>query len=246
MNTTRATAVRVLTVLVPGLMLPGIGFTQEFYDWNSKTQPPVALDQALRKAQESVGNEYYCTSAHLYGDKIGSAASGRWAFTFGAEDGSAKGVQIDAEGHLRVDTYVQPLPSHLKSVKGLSDVKNVFEEFLREQDLEGAVTFGEVVTMSVRTRSFQIHEMLESGDWSTETTLVTGPQSDGFVVRVYKDVSSRQPAIIAEGYAVYWLRAENVFRIDEASVIVEIDYGPKVPPQLVRRLFNIFPELGTE
>jgi len=239
--------VRVLACVVIGTAFFGHAHTQEFYSWNSRNQPSVSINEALRKAQHAVGDDYYCTFARLYGNKSGTTEDGRWSLDFGSKDGSAKTVQVDAAGEVRIDSYLHPTPKRLKAISTLAEVRAVFEEFLKGQNLQGDVTSGESVTMSVGSRTYHVHQMLETGEWSTDTSRVVGPKADGFVVRASVDTPLRQRAIVAEGYAVYWLRAENVFRMKDGkhSLVIEIDYGPNVSQPLIRRLFELFTVAGT-
>jgi len=238
----------IVLAVISLLAVGGLGraLHATLYDWNSRLRPALSIDEALGKAREAMGREvahrYYCLSVDLYGNKNGQPRPGTWSLDFGAEDGSKKIVHVTLDGVVTVKDYLAAEPS-VTPLARVADAAHVLHRFLDNEGLRGTITADDsAVTLAVNTRTYQVYAMSADGQWSDDLHSVIGPRTDGFIVRVSQEGTARQQDLVAEGHAVYWMHNREVYHTSDrrATLVVEVDFGPSVPREVINRIFNLF------
>jgi len=234
----------VISLLAVGSLCRALNAT--LYDWNSRLRPDLSIDAALGKAREVMGREaahrYYCTRVRLYGNAEGKARPGNWSLDFGAEDGNMKLLSVTLDGAVTLNDY-RPWEPSVTPLARVGDAANVFQRFLDREGVRGTITTADnAVTLAVNTRPYRVHTMSDDGQWNDDLHSVIGPRTDGFIVRVSQEGSARQQDLVPQDHAVYWARNMHIYHTADrrGTLVVEFDYGPNVPRELVGRIFDLF------
>lgn len=174
----------------PGLLrmvnLPPHG---DSYTWNPKKRPPIALPQALQRAEALLGEDakqWYCIEVRLYGNKTHDGKECSWNFTYATKDGSQKRVYIheDGEGVVeRLNGAIEWLKDEEGRRTGLEDIATRLNAVLAANGYaELATVTDNKLVLRLRPRTYRIHQKTESGDFGDELVEVIGPKSDGILI----------------------------------------------------------------
>ena len=229
------------------------------YDWNPKQRPPVSLAKALSRAQKAIdkldnGKDYYCIDAHMLGNKDGTAEDGAWWLIYARNDGQQQYVGIlFRSGIVEVDVknYMPPDPKLDGQIKNIDDAEKIISDFLKAHNLKGTVIRdGSIVTVSVNVRQFNIHTSLDSGEFSKETKVATGPSAKGFILKIHERKLQAHHRNFGFGYPFdpfeydrpYSISYPHTFVSSHAGkeLYVQIDYGRNFSDKMAIRIFDLF------
>ena len=229
--------------LVGALAAVAVG---SMYSWNGLHRPKISLRRALEMATEAIDDDnFYCVGAYLYGNEEGAATPGAWNLIFSRTNGRKKYVAVpfnDYNDKVMVTDVLPRLPGPDCKVHSFKDVERVFREILDGIQPDAAIAVeDDKIVISHATRKFLVHTRNEDGTFSHDVHATVGPSCDGFVMRV-REVSSGSEKRARFDLQSYFNRAANRFVTDDPAkeLLVTLDFGERVPEEVVVRLFKPF------
>lgn len=233
-----------LLILLLILLVPSLQIAATTYEWHYKVRPPVSLPVAHGLAARAINDEAsFCIDASLVGNKEGTPSPGHWTLLFSNGNGEQHYVYVDMESHVSVERVLHKAPPGDSRIASSTDALRVLPEFLKSQRIDGTVMMvNDVVVVNVKSRTFQVHELREDGEFSETLQTITGPSRNGFVVYIQQQAAEYRLPTQHNVQSPYFARASNRFASSEKgmSLSVVIEYGHAVPIELVSRVLGLF------
>jgi hypothetical protein len=213
------------------------------YFWNANKRPPVALQEALRRADKLLGDDAknrYCIGVMLYGNKKGDGKFGIWNLQYCTEDGPVKMVYIDSQtgkGHVELWKGSIDLFKKVGRRTGLKDIATRLNKVLKDFGYteRAAVTKNKLV-LRARTRKYQVHPYIEggfgeNGGFGEDLVEVIGPKHDGVIIEAFEsgNAGGEPPFFSSHDLGKYWQsnRSNHLLTGKNRYVTVDIRYGEK-------------------
>lgn len=223
----------LITVTV-AVLVASTSFASLFM-WNPKKRVPIPLSEALKHAEDLLGDDAknrYCTLVSLNGNEKGDGKEGAWNLIYDANDGSRKHVYISMDGTSDVSLVHGPIDWEWGKTEGrrvsLEDVKERLTALFKEHQIDAPVVIeGDTLHCEFKTREFEIHVRQQDGTYSDQLTKIVGPLRDGFVIEASQTNAHDRSLSYTQGSDPYWIphRSTYVMTKEETYLKVEIKYG---------------------
>jgi hypothetical protein len=220
------------------------------YGWVDTNRPPVTLAAALEKGQSLLADDasrYYPVGVSLYGNAEGDGKGGAWNIFYGCSDGSKKHVYVNMQGEANIKDWNGPVDKMATKgrVNGLVDLKQRLEKFMasHEMPLDTIELNDTSLSIRSRTREFQLHPELDSGEYGQETVAVIGPKAKGVVIDVVLH-SKEPPAKPYRWKGPYWGITEQNYILANGNGYLELSFlhGSALSSEIVNRMERCFGE----
>ena len=216
------------------------------YVWVDTKRPPVAIKQAISKAEAELGeerNRYYCTSATIAGAKNDDDAA--WRLRFCAEDGSSKYIQVKMTGDVTVQHGNHPIRDvkHDHAPSNLEEARSRIAAILDSSKFPIETTDRQTksIKISRATRKFQIHTGGEHGTYAKNATEFVGPTEQGYWIRL--TVHDELPPSTRQYAPQYWFGYTWRYPLANKKVLVyECRYGWQFPNRLRNEIADVLGE----
>lgn len=200
------------------------------YSWNPARRPSISIEEAhaaaLKEMTPEQAKTYYLTSAELLGNREGDGKDGAWNLYF--EGGATRlSFFMDLDGTKRLSSYTPPPAALAKDIKSLADVEQALAGSLHLPTDAVVVREGNTVTVSSKTRTYQVHPTIRWGEYGDDTVRTFGPDAYGLILRIREIKSGFVPRVgLSEShpYRNGYRRLFPGFDRDH-ELLVEAEYG---------------------
>lgn len=203
----------------------------DLFGWNDRVRPPVSLRQALDIADQLLGDDAkdrYCVDVSIFGNPMGAPKPGAWNLLFAAEDGSKKQVYVDMDGNSKLSTWNEAIDwtKDAGRRRDLEDVQSRLQALFAKENLDVKLQLtGQILSGHYRTREYQIYRTRDDGSYTTELSLVDGPEHDGFLfeAEIVEEGTDYQPY----DSAPYWREYPQAYPTTTAGnfIVVRKRFG---------------------
>jgi hypothetical protein len=237
----------MLTAAVAMFALASTVTFASLYRWNAAKRPPIALADALSRAEKLLGDDAanrYCVSVSLFGDETGEGKEGAWNLVFAAADGSKKNVYINMQGKSDVQIWNGPLDKMKNEGRrtDLADVRKRLDELFTKEGIHAKYeSLQDSLTVKYEVRDFQIYPEQEDGSYSSKLETVPGPNGDGIWLQV-QIVDKPDLRVYRYDDGPYWRWLRGTYFTTKSGKFLSIDlrYGPNVKYEVMRQMEQIF------
>jgi|GEM_PF-5017787 len=225
----------ITAALLALISIPASGHS---WEWNPNKRPPVSASEALKRAEILLGEDAaqsFCFDLYLRGNDKFDGKEYIWDLYFACKDGSTIEVTIwnaCEEGHLSRSEPRTYQAAEKECRTGLEDIASRLDTVLKTEGYAQRVKLNDnKLTLRLQPRTYHIHPMTESGEYSKDLVEVIGPKNDGLII---------EASIISESEAgafnrlrlygapyYYWSEGSCLFPLPEKGKYIKakMQYG---------------------